>query len=298
MGNMTSVRPGRPPSTKQEEWLPREMFKLSCAVMGPSGAGKSTEACTDRVEDVTIDLEEFTFEGHGLILVDTPGFDVPRKHGITDIDILKQISRWLAKCYRNPSMTLAGIIYVHDITDDRLDSTALRNLSLFHEICGSDAFSQVTILTSKWQQLGEAVRGPAEDRETELLSNPQWKSMTQHGAEVNSLRSAESNAARDVVISLLSRPQAREYRMKLKIQVELIDQNRTLPQTGAGRQLKSILKNTAKRENNNPVLRQALAQFRTPFSVRWKQFLGIYRFNEDEAFGKETVVRSSPSPNA
>ncbi|KAG2008119.1 hypothetical protein CC2G_013582 [Coprinopsis cinerea AmutBmut pab1-1] len=85
---------------------------------------------------------------------------------------------------------------------------------------------------------------------------------------------------------------------KLKIQKELVDQNRTLPQTGAGRQLKSILKNAAKRENNNPVLRQALAQFRTPFSVRWKQFLGIYRFNEDKAFGKETVVWSSPSPNA
>ncbi|KAG2008109.1 TKL/TKL-ccin protein kinase [Coprinopsis cinerea AmutBmut pab1-1] len=268
-------------------------------LMGPSGVGKSTFInLVLGVQAVPVDLGEFgdinlTRKRRRLILLDTPGFDDSL---INDIDILRQISYWLTKCYRSP-VTLLGVIYIHDITVDRFESTAQRNLSLFKELCGMEAFDQVAIITSKWERLVDEDKEIARRRESELQRS-WWRDMIQRGARVHSFRRAGCTPARDAVLSLLHQFEDRRDVVKLKIQQELVDWNQTLPQTGAGRQLRYSLREIIALHKNqgslNPELEKVLAQFRTPLLVKLKQFLGLYRFDEDEVWNGDKN-HSSPT---
>lgn len=77
---------------------------------------------------------------------------------------------------------LNGIIYLHRITDVRMQGSAKKNLLMFKQLCGPDALKNVVLATTMWS-LVNPTDGQA--REKELISTPEfWGWMLQKGSRV------------------------------------------------------------------------------------------------------------------
>ncbi|KAG9496349.1 hypothetical protein J7337_012936 [Fusarium musae] len=169
-----------------------------------------------------INAYEFNTRGHNVILVDTPGFNDTYK---SDAEILLDLAKWLEVMYRQ-NAKLTGILYLHRITDVRMEGSALRNLKMFRKLCGDDPMKNVTILSTFW---GRDNREVAIAHEDELKSNPNfWGSMIEYGAQVQRFDGTQE-CALDVLMSF-----ATKATMTLDIQRELVDEEKLLGETAAG----------------------------------------------------------------
>lgn len=237
------------------------------SVMGPTGAGKSTvrsspipkarffnlllpsqfiKTATGADVHVGDNLTSDTqvvraikcrdpFQGRDFLLLDTPGFDDTYK---SDGEILAEIARWLSKtlssslissftCLRGTNryrdgVKLSGILYLHRITDNRMANSLIRNLRMFQELCGGDAFSNVIFVTTHW----DACKRGGDSREQELRNN-YWKLFLQGGSQMLRFENAKSSAWN--IINALPSTQK-----PLKIQRELVDEQKLLSETSAG----------------------------------------------------------------
>ncbi|KAF8065331.1 P-loop containing nucleoside triphosphate hydrolase protein [Lyophyllum atratum] len=166
--------------------------------MGPSGAGKSTfvnilmgktvASVGKDLEAHTKDVQHFTFtrpqilDGR-IVLIDTPGFDG------TDGDdwkVSKQISDWLARSYKD-NMKLAGVIYLLQIDQNRMDRTRRQNLDIFKEMCGKDAAARIVLTTTMWSKVSKE---DGMKRETQMREKF-WKDMVSRGSSLKRLDSDE-----------------------------------------------------------------------------------------------------------
>ncbi|KAG2074693.1 P-loop containing nucleoside triphosphate hydrolase protein, partial [Suillus decipiens] len=149
------------------------------SAIGPTEVGKSTfinNAFGGPVTTVDHDLKSCTTHiqhvicacpgdpSPRVVLVDTPGFD---DTFVDDSEILRRIAVWLAiSCSDN--MKLAGILYLHDITQTRMFGTSRKNLAMFRRLCGADAEKNVVLVTTKW---GDVSPEMGESRERQLKSS-------------------------------------------------------------------------------------------------------------------------------
>ncbi|RXW19818.1 hypothetical protein EST38_g6042 [Candolleomyces aberdarensis] len=231
-------------------------------IMGATGAGKSSfindllrhlgmsrlfkvgddlVSCTSQLESVIIEGQTNNrkrIKGYRIVIVDTPGFDDTYAG---DFEILQRIARWLEESYRKKTV-LGGVIYLHDISQDRFSGTARRNLEMFNHLCGDPALEKVVLVTSKW---GRAFERDFDKREGELKGK-HWKTMMDGGARVERLVSGEEQAsAWGIVRSILDRVETREIHQVrsegLQIQRELVTRQKFLPQTHAARELRAQL---------------------------------------------------------
>jgi hypothetical protein len=62
-------------------------------------------------------------------------------------------------------VTLAGVIYMHRISDIRMSGTARRNFTMFRKLCGENALSNVVLVTTMWGNLVDMEEGEARERE-------------------------------------------------------------------------------------------------------------------------------------
>lgn len=97
-----------------------------------------------------------------------------------------------------------GILYLHRITDPRLDSTSRKNLRLFRELCGGDRLDNVRIVTTNWGHIDERV---GSDREAGLARGA-FKPLVDTGA-VMIRQDMESESAVSVISQLIHRKLAR-----------------------------------------------------------------------------------------
>ncbi|KAK1225067.1 hypothetical protein PQX77_011999 [Marasmius sp. AFHP31] len=162
-----------PQGTKTKNERPRAYI----AAMGGTGTGKTSfvnlvgqseflvgdglDSCTNRIQQ-----HLFTFEGQDVVLIDIPGFDDSNK---SDAEIVKMIADFLVAEYR-AGRCLSGVMYFHRITDVRMGGASKRNFTMFQKICGEEAFSNVAIVTTRWDLEKEAV---AVARFEEMKSKPQ-----------------------------------------------------------------------------------------------------------------------------
>ncbi|KAH9944732.1 hypothetical protein B0H21DRAFT_823242 [Amylocystis lapponica] len=194
------------------------MTETLIAVMGATGTGKTTfinlvsgsnlaigeglKLCTLTVQT----SKTFWFEGRKVSMLDTPG-------------------RYLAASYQR-KQKLAGIIYMHRISDVRVGGVSRRNFSMFRTLCGDATLRAVVLVTNMWGAAGEE-RGAA--RERELAADPLLFQP-------------------DVLRLLVGGAPA-----VLQIQDELVDQHRALEQTSTGVELNRELQ---KREEQARVERE------------------------------------------
>ncbi|KAF8157123.1 P-loop containing nucleoside triphosphate hydrolase protein [Crassisporium funariophilum] len=209
------------------------------AVMGPTGSGKSTfikiatgldpgvghslESRTSTVNTITLSFPEYS--ECNVVFVDTPGFDDTKK---PDAEILQMIATWLQETYGN-DVRLAGLLYCHRITDNRMAGTPKKNLKMFKALCGKGRYKDVILVTTMWDQEDVTV---GNTRETELKKN-YWRDMIGHHAKTARFENTRESAFQILgpLIDKAIRPES------VLIQDEMIDMKLQLPETLAGQAL-------------------------------------------------------------
>ncbi|RDB26374.1 GTP-binding protein A [Hypsizygus marmoreus] len=211
--------------------------EVTIAVMGATGSGKTTfinmasgsnlrigrglQSCTSIVQIA----RPFDMAGRRVTLIDTPGFDDTNK---SDADILRMIAAFLATAYEN-GKKLAGVIYIHRISDFRMGGISTRNFKMFRELCGETSLKNVVIVTNMW---GEVSKQVGEAREAELISQDMFfKPVLDKGAKIERHENTRESAHRILEYLISNHP------LSLRIQRELVDEGKDISQTAAGAEL-------------------------------------------------------------
>ncbi|KAK7032288.1 hypothetical protein VNI00_013247 [Paramarasmius palmivorus] len=207
------------------------------SIMGATGSGKTTfinaasggkllvgkglESCTS-----TVDVSPtFELRGRQVTLIDTPGFDDTNK---SDADILKMIAAFLATMYEQKEK-LAGVIYLHRISDYRMGGISRRNFKMFRELCGDDSLKNVIIVTNMW---GGVDKETGETREAQLMKEDKFfKPVLDKGAQI--VRHDNTPETARAILSHV----VENTPLPLRIQTELVDQGKNLSETAAGAEL-------------------------------------------------------------
>lgn len=137
-------------------------------------------------------------------------------------------------------MVLGGVIYLHDISQDRFSGTAKKNLEMFHVLCGDAALRKVVLVTTKWDRLREE---HGKNREKELKTI-HWQSLIKNGAHVHPFRGNYQNAWEIIDLFLKQVEMSIKPGIKtivLQIQTEMVDARKIIPQTKAGKKLRNSL---------------------------------------------------------
>ncbi|KAE9408492.1 hypothetical protein BT96DRAFT_1013525 [Gymnopus androsaceus JB14] len=222
--------------------------QVSIILMGGTGTGKTTfanlaggshfvvgeglESCTQHVQ-----CHRFAFGDKDVALIDVPGFDDTSK---SDIDILTIIADFLVK-EQQEHRSLSGILYFHRISDVRMGGAARRNFTMFQKLCGDDAFKNVAIVTTRWDQEEAAI---AEARFAELESKPQlFKSILDSGGKIFK-HDRTPQSVNEILTHLISKDAT-----SLLIQREIVDEHKELAETAAGQELyRDIVKQMEKHQ--------------------------------------------------
>lgn len=130
--------------------------------------------------------------------------------------------------YKN-GKKLAGVIYLHRISDFKISGISTRNFKMFRQLCGDSTLKNVIIATNMW---GEVSREIGEAREAELANEDIFfKPVLEKGARLlrhhNTVESAQA-----ILHHLIGNsPEA------LRIQYELVDEHMDIFETAAGEEL-------------------------------------------------------------
>jgi hypothetical protein len=172
-------------------------------------------------------------KGRLVHLVDTPGFDDTWR---SDFEILSEIAFILAQIYRQ-GMKLAGVLYLHRISDNRVSGSALKNFNLLECICGYDAAPRVFFITTMWEASGKDYEEGLL-RESRLVTTREfWGRFCRFGSQTKRWRGDESSAL-SIIDSLISLSDSDGYK-SLLIQKEIVDEDKSLKETTAGQELLS-----------------------------------------------------------
>ncbi|KAF2670964.1 P-loop containing nucleoside triphosphate hydrolase protein [Microthyrium microscopicum] len=226
-----AVETGPSPATIEVDKL-RKAAQVVVALMGVTGSGKSSfirrVTCNDDIriggglQSMTQQVQSFHCEiGQAQFsLVDTPGFNDTY---ISDTDILKELASWLLESYQGGTK-LNGIIYLHRISDTRMEGSSLRNLRMFRKLCGDEFMKNVVLGTTFWDMVNEET-GLA--REAELLDTDGFfKEMKALGCDV-----VRITKDRDQNLKLLTRFENSQPSV-MRIQRELLE-GKSLAETAA-----------------------------------------------------------------
>lgn len=145
---------------------------------------------------------------------------------------------------------ISGILYFHRISDNRMAGTPLKNLRLFQELCGQDAFSRIILTTTMWDEVQIAV---GEQREKEL-SEKYWKGMIDLGSKTERYFNSHASAwgLLQPLVESASQNQA------ILVQEELVDMKEQLSDTSAGRALYARMETLV--NNQQDLLKRIRAQ--------------------------------------
>lgn len=142
----------------------------------PTHLLRSTDfsAVTESVQDYIINIRQgsIIYEVH---LVDSPGFD---DGSAADVVVLTRIADFINTHYKL-GKTLAGVLYLHDITKAKMGGVGQRNLRMLEQMVGDDKWDNCTLVTTKWGCTTDTAGEEA--REQRLIEKDQY-----FGAMLNS----------------------------------------------------------------------------------------------------------------
>jgi methyl-accepting chemotaxis protein len=137
---------------------------------------------------------------------------------IPDLDSLTFYRRY------EGTIKLAGIIYLHRISDNRMAGTPLRNLRMFGRLCGDDAIGNVILVTTMWGNTKEDVGA----RREQELKDKYWKGMLTLGSRMARFLNS-TKSAWDIVGLIVTKG----HTNPLLLQEELVDLRKRLSETQA-----------------------------------------------------------------
>ena len=168
-----------------------------------------------------------------MFLVDTPGFDDTSR---SDAEILKEISFFLV-VLQERGLHLAGLVYMHRISDPRMSGSAIKNLRIFKSLCGEQNYRHVTLTSTMWSNDDDDDDEKAvQRRRLEELRELFWSDMMRGGCSIRKHR-GDAASALYIVRELVTRGISSRHPIKLAIQHELGVEGRTLDDTAAGKLL-------------------------------------------------------------
>jgi len=156
-------------------------------------------------------------------------------------------------------MVLGGVIYLHDISQDRFFGSARRNLEMFNRLCGDAALDKVVLGTTKWNRLSP---NDGSRREAEL-KEVHWKEMVNKGSQVRRFEGTQESAWRVVSVFLERASQRRQNlgeEICLQIQTEIAVKRRIIPETEAGKELRSTLQEFLEMQKMAVALEEEMAR--------------------------------------
>lgn len=169
-------------------------------------------------------------DGTRFFLVDTPGFDDTTR---SDSEILREVALWLNQAHCS-DIKLAGIVFLHRISDVRVGGSGIRNINTFQKLCGDDCLEGVVLATTMWDSTTEEA---GIKREQMLRTQPQlWKRMVDLGSHI-CRQDQDKQSATKIIKYLMDRKKP----LTLDIQREMVDQKLELLHTGAGSELASAV---------------------------------------------------------
>jgi len=155
-------------------------------VLGQAGAGKSSfvnaatgsnlavgqnlRGCTTDIQ-VAIGIAPENKSDCKVVFVDTPAFDIELDDN-AEIKIKKQFEKWRKKTCTQKDVT--GIIYLHKISENRINEPPLRRLKTFEKLCGGDLPAKILLVTTMWNQVDQEL-GSAREEELRIKF---WKQTT------------------------------------------------------------------------------------------------------------------------
>ena len=134
-------------------------------------------------------------------------------------------------------MTLGGVIYLLSIADKRMKGTTRRNLDMFYQLCGDKALERVVLGTTNWGEIDVEI-GPK--REEQLAENFWNNSQTSSRSKLLRFDKTEESAV-TFVDAILDQLISAEKDNVLRIQKELVELERRIPETDAGKELRYTL---------------------------------------------------------
>lgn len=119
---------------------------------------------------------------------------------------------------------LAGIIYIHRISDERFTGISVRNFKMFRKLCGESTLKNVVIVTNMWGKVEQSV-GEAREQE---LAEIYFKAALDKNAQLARHHNT-TQSSHDIIRRIMKNDPA-----PLRIQQELVDEHRDIKDTAAG----------------------------------------------------------------
>ncbi|KAK3994182.1 hypothetical protein QBC44DRAFT_262235 [Cladorrhinum sp. PSN332] len=200
-------------------------------VMGSSGSGKTRfvnylmpnsddDEPNPESGSSNIQIAPVRFGDKLVYVADTPGFD----HGHSASKNLEDMTLFLGRQYES-GCKLRGIVFLHQITELELQGAGLTHFHMFQEMCGEDAFKNVVLLTTKWDEVDVGVGS----RRHLELKDEFWGPMIRHGGQARRFHPASTSLAEALICRLLDKQD-----VVLKIQKEVMEEGKHLDETAAG----------------------------------------------------------------
>ena len=157
-------------------------------------------------------------------------------------------------CRYERGKTLAGVLYFHRISDSKMTGVSRRNFDVFQKLCGDDALRSVVIVTNVWEEVNPDV---GNQREAELMTEADFfKPVLSQGARM--VRHESTILSAEKIIRLIL---GNQRTLPLRIQEELVKENKSISETAAGKELSRVLiAQTEKHQEQTRALREEMEQ--------------------------------------
>lgn len=184
--------------------------------------------------------------------------------------MLKELAKHLAAAYGS-KIRLSGLIYLHRIMDTRFGGASGRNLRTFKKLTGKENLGSVVLATTFWKK---PLSSDDVNRETQLDTDPRfgWSKMLDEGA-----RSMRQNGDADSGAEIIQHLVDQRRQVSLQIQMELVDQGKSIAETEAGSEVISAMHKT--HEEAMARFREEIEEARKEQDKRWQK-----KVEEEQAY--------------
>lgn len=148
------------------------------------------------------------------------------RHRKKDLNVLQEIASFLKASFQ-VGLKLNGILYLHRISENRLQGSAIQGMKMFRNIIGASVYGNIVLATTMWDSVNLA---EGEERKTNLIEHSNfWGMLKQEGYQVRRHKNTKTSA-----ISFFVKERTDEA--VLDLQEDLVTKNKNLVDTAAGKE--------------------------------------------------------------